>query len=71
MIFACIFLVMASFEPTKYAVTEGINASAKLMLVRSGYTNRTDIVTVTTLSGSALGMPEYIIIHCHICTWYA
>ena len=50
--------VKVSFEPTNYAVTEGVDEFAELMLVRSGYSNRTVTITVTTLGGEAHGMPD-------------
>ena len=52
-------LVIVSFDPTSYTVTEGIDATAELMLVRSGNLNREVVVSVTTTSGTASGMTEW------------
>ena len=52
-------LVIASFDPTSYTVTEGINGTAELMLVRSGNLNEGVAVSVTTMSGTAIGMAEW------------
>ena len=57
-----IFLVVISFEPTSYTVTEGDDGFAELILVRSGYLNRTTIVTVTTADGSATGKNKTILL---------
>ena len=54
-------LVMVSFDPTSYTVTEGIDGIAELMLVRSGNLNREVVVSVTTTSGSAIGMTEWVL----------
>ena len=45
-----------SFNPTSYTVTEGLNPTADLMLVRSGGLGRSVTLTVTTTAGSAAGM---------------
>ena len=45
-----------SFNPISYTVTEGLNPTADLMLVRSGDLGRSVTVTVTTRVGSAAGM---------------
>ena len=47
--------VSVSFDPTAYTVTEGVDATAELMLVRSG-DNREVVVSVSTMSGTAIGM---------------
>ena len=52
-------LVIVSFDPTSYTVTEGIDGTAELMLVRSGNLNREVVVSVTTASGTATGMTEW------------
>ena len=52
-------LVIVSFDPTSYTVTEGIDGTAELMLVRSGNLNREVVVSVTTTSGTASGMTEW------------
>ena len=57
-IYPIFFLVMVSFDPTSYTVTEGIDGTAELMLVRSGNLNREVVVSVTTTSGTAIGMTE-------------
>ena len=51
-------LVNVSFDPTSYTVTEGIDGTAELMLVRSGNLNREVVVSVTTTSGTAIGTVE-------------
>ena len=51
-------LVIISFDPTSYTVTEGIDGTAELMLVRSGNLNREVVVSVTTTPGTAIGMTE-------------
>ena len=56
--------VSVSFDPTAYTVTEGVDATAELMLVRSG-DNREVVVSVSTMSGTAIGMTEWGI---YICT---
>ena len=53
---AIIFLVIVTFDPTVYNVTEGMNNFAELTIVRSGKLSEVTTVTVTTLSGTALGM---------------
>ena len=60
-------LVMVSFDPTSYTVTEGIDGTAELMLVRIGNLNREVVVSVTTTSGSAIGMTELGIYAYRIC----
>ena len=52
-------LVIVSFDPTSYTVTEGIDRTAVLLLVRSGNLNREVVVSVTTESGTATGMTEW------------
>ena len=52
-------LVNVSFDPTSYTVTEGIDGTAELMLVRRGNLNREVIVSLTTTSGTAVGMTEW------------
>ena len=52
-------LVIVSFDPISYTVTEGIDGTAELMLVRSGNLNREVVVSVTTTSGTAIGMTEW------------
>ena len=52
-------LVIVSFDPTSYTVTEGIDGTAELMLVRSGNHNERVAVSVTTMSGTAIGMAEW------------
>ena len=44
-----------SFSPISYTVTEGLNPTVDLMLVRGGGLGRTITVTVTTVVGSAAG----------------
>ena len=48
-----------SFDPTAYTVTEGVDATAELMLVRSGDLNREVVVSVSTRPGTAIGMTEW------------
>ena len=52
-------LVIVSFDPPSYTVTEGIDRTAVLLLVRSGNLNREVVVSVTTESGTATGMAEW------------
>ena len=52
-------LVIVSFDPTSYTVTEGIDRTAVLLLVRSGNLNREVVVSVTIESGTATGMAEW------------
>ena len=52
-------LVIVSFDPTSYTVTEGIDRTAVLLLVRSGNLNREVVVSVTIESGTATGMDEW------------
>ena len=52
-------LVIVSFDPTSYTVTEGINGTAELMLVRSGNLNERVAVSVLTMLGTAIGMAEW------------
>ena len=52
-------LVIVSFDPISYTFTEGIDGTAELMLVRSGNLNREVVVSVTTTSGTAIGMTEW------------
>ena len=59
-------LVMVSFDPTSYTVTEGIDGTAELMLVRSGNLNREVVVSVTTTSGTAMGMTECGILYAYL-----
>ena len=54
-------LVMVSFDPTSYTVTEGTDGTAELMLVRSGNLNREVVVSVKTTSGTAIGMTEWVL----------
>ena len=54
-----LFLVRVSFVATAYTVTEGRNTCVELILVRSGYINRTATVTLYTLSRTAVGMSIY------------
>ena len=54
-------LVIVSFDPTSYTVTEGIDGIAELMLVRSGNLNREVVVSVTTTSGTAIGVTEWVL----------
>ena len=49
-------LVVVSFDPTSYTVTEGEDGFAELTLVRSGDTSGATVVTVTTADGSATGI---------------
>ena len=56
-------LVIVSFDPTSYTVTEGIDGTAELMLVRSGNLNREVVVSVTTTSGTASGRGIYALKH--------
>ena len=51
-------LVIVSFDPTSYTVTEGIDGTVELMLVRSGNLNREVVVSVTTTPATAIGMTE-------------
>ena len=48
------------FDPTAYTVTEEVN---ELTIVRSGKLSEVTTVTVTTLSGTALGMSSSA---CHL-----
>ena len=48
--------VTVSFDPTTYTVTEGVDNVANLRLVRSGGLTGAIVVTVTTASGTAMGM---------------
>ena len=50
--------VSVSFDPTAYTVTEGVDATAELMLERSGDLNREVVVSVSTMPGTAIGMTE-------------
>ena len=45
-------------DPTAYTVTEGVDATAELMLVRSGDLNREVVVSVSTFDETAIGMTE-------------
>ena len=49
-------LVLVSFDPTFYSVTEGDDDNAILRLVRSGDLSRDTVVTVNPAPGSALGI---------------
>ena len=51
-------LVIVSFDPTSYTVSEGIG-TAELMLVRSGNLNREVVVSVITMPGTATGMADW------------
>ena len=59
MLYPIFLLVIVSFDPTSYTVTEGIDGTAELMLVRSGNLNEGVAVSVTTESGTAAGMAEW------------
>ena len=48
--------MVVSFDPISYTVTERVDGSAVLTLVRSGDLSRETVVTVTTTDGSALGI---------------
>ena len=50
--------VSVSFDPTAYTVTEGVDATAELMLVRSGDLNREVVVSVSTFDETTIGMTE-------------
>ena len=47
---------VVQFSPIAYTVTEGLDASVVLQLIRSGVLTGSSVVTVTTLQGTALGM---------------
>ena len=49
-------LVLVSFDPTFYSVTEGVDDNAILRLVRTGDLSRETVVTVNPTPGSALGI---------------
>ena len=51
--------VSVSFDPTAYTVTEGVDATSELMLVRSGDLNREVVVSVSTMPGTAIGMTQW------------
>ena len=51
--------VFVTFDPTTYIVTERVDASAKLILLRSGDLSGSTTVIVTPQSNSALG--EYTV----------
>ena len=55
-----VFSVVVSFDPIPYTVTERVDGSAVLTLVRSGDLSRETVVTVTTTDGSALGTMDYV-----------
>ena len=55
----CTFIIVVSFVPTNYNVTEGVNPFAEMTLVRSGNTNKTATVIVCTRSGTAIGMSNH------------
>ena len=62
-----LLLVIVSFDPTSYTITEGIDGTTELMLLRSGNLNREVAVSVTTMSGTAIGMAEWnIYLYLHI-----
>lgn len=52
-------LLIVSFVPTDYTVTEGVDLFANIMLVRSRNTSKTAAVIVCTQSRTAIGMSEY------------
>ena len=54
--------VTVSFDPTTYTVTEGVDNVANLMLVRSGSLNKTVVVTVSTASGTAMGITHHCLL---------
>ena len=45
-----------SFNPATYTVTEGKDSVVELVLVRSGDSSRTVVITLTTGAGTAMGM---------------
>ena len=47
--------MFVEFDPTAYTVTEGVDAFAELNLVRSGHLDGSTVVTVSLLSGTAIG----------------
>ena len=47
-----------SFTAAAYTVTEGRDAFVQLTMTKSGYTNRIATVTLYTISGTAVGIPE-------------
>ena len=49
-------VVVVSFSPTTYTVTEGVDEFVELILVRSGVLSRATVVIVTTRSGTATGV---------------
>lgn len=51
-----LFSVTVSFDPTSYTVTEGVDATVELILIRSGDLNRVVVVSVTTMEGTADGI---------------
>ena len=57
--------VFVTFDPTTYIVTEGVNAFAQLILVRSGDLSGSTTVTVTPQSGTAIGIQYIIQIKCN------
>ena len=54
------FSVMVSFDSTAYTVTEGVDPTVELMLIRGGDLNRVVVVTVTTVPATANGMIDII-----------
>ena len=47
---------VVEFSPIAYTVTEGLDASVVLQLIRSGPLTGSSVVTVSTLQGTASGM---------------
>ena len=54
-VFFTLYAVFVEFDPTAYTVTEGVDAFAELTLIRSGHLIGPTIVTVSPLSGTAIG----------------
>ena len=56
--------MLVEFDPTAYTVTEGVDAFAELTLIRSGHLDETTVVTVSPLSGTAIGKyTEFVPVH--------
>ena len=49
-------IIIVSFVPTDYTVTEGVDGYAEMMLERRGFNNKSASVIVCTQSGTAIGM---------------
>ena len=62
------FSVMVSFDSTAYTVTEGVDPTVELMLIRGGDLNRVVVVTVTTVPATANGMIRICHVNNEFCT---